>query len=106
MLWLAGIFMGEVGAYKIFHGACISVDGGHGYGRARGHKIFQGACTSVVGSHGLGKEQVRTRYLAESALLWLAATVMGKVMPKTYFAEPALLITVVGWLGYGRGRGP
>ena len=65
-------------------------------------------------------------YVTEAALLWLACTVMVEVGPVSYFAKPASLrlagtdmsevethnifhrarITVVGWRGYGRDRGP
>ena len=36
LLYLDVTFVVEVGVHKIFHGASISVDGWHGYGRGRG----------------------------------------------------------------------
>ena len=43
-------------------------------------------------------------YFKEPALPWVVGTVMGEVGARKIFHRAS--ITVVGWHGYGRGRGP
>ena len=54
----------------------------------------------MVGWHRYGGGQ--DPYFKESALLWLAGTVMGEVGAHNIFHGSS--ITVVGWYCYGRGR--
>ena len=74
----------------IAHITClVTNDASHAYGVIVVYKIH----------HGAG----RISYFAEPAILWLDGTLMGEI---GHVAFNGASNTVVGYYGYGRGRGP
>ena len=94
LLWFAGTYRGDIRAYKILHGASITVVGRHHCGLGPVHKIFHGTSITVVCCHGYGLRQERIRSFTEPQLPWLAGTVMGEI--GAYKTFHVASITVVG----------